>query len=123
MTIKINELEYAANVPKQLIRKKETGPMLNEMTRDEMTEEEKYQDTLLMEQAFENFSNKFPEIITPKKFQEITGGLMSEKDLAMLHFEGCAIEPRMRIAGRICYLKETVIMWLADHMEIDRRVS
>ena len=114
MTIKINELEYAANVSKQSIRNKETGPMQDEIVREEGI------DYGLLEELVEIFYDKFPEIITPKKFTEITGGLMTDKDLAILHLEGCGIQPRLKFAGRACYSKEAVIGWLIDNFDYDR---
>ena len=72
------------------------------------------QDQITIERILENLSHKFPEIITRKKFQELTGGLISEKTLANLDSEGDGIQPRMRIGGKVAYPKDAAIAWLKN---------
>ena len=70
------------------------------------------QDQITIEQIFEVLSSKSPEIITRKKLQELTGGLVSEKTLANLDSEGVGIQPRLRIGGKVVYPKDAAIAWL-----------
>ena len=72
------------------------------------------QDQITIERIFENLSHKSPEIITRKKLQELTGGLISEKTLANLDSEGVGIQPRMRIGAKVCYPKDAAILWLKN---------
>ena len=76
------------------------------------------QDPITIEQILENLSHKFPEIVTRKKIYELTGGLISEKTLANLDSEGCGIKTRMRIGGKVCYSRDSVISFLKQRCEI-----
>jgi len=77
------------------------------------------QDPITIERIFENLSSKSPELITRKKLQELTGGLVSEKTLANLDSEGCGIQPRMRIGGKIAYPKDAAIAWLKSRCVVE----
>jgi len=70
------------------------------------------QDQITIERIFENLSQKSPEIVTRKKLQELTGGLISEKTLANLDSQGDGIQPRMRFGGKVAYPKSAAISWL-----------
>ncbi len=72
---------------------------------------ERHQD---IEDVFERMSNVAPEILTRKKFQELTGGLVSEKTLANLDSEGGGIYPRLRVGGKVAYPKDAAIAWLKN---------
>jgi len=76
-----------------------------------------------IEQIFENLARTAPEIITRKKFHEMTGGLVSEKTLANMDSVGDGILPRLRIGGKIAYPKDAAIAWLKHRCKIDQEVA
>lgn len=76
------------------------------------------QDPITVERIFENLRGRSPEIITRKKLQELTGGLISEKTLANLDSEGSGIQPRMRIGGKVAYPKDAAIAWLKSRCDL-----
>jgi len=73
-----------------------------------------------IELSFSNLSEKFPAIITRKKIEELTGGLISAKSLANLDCEGSGITPRLRIGGKVAYPKDAAILWLKARCNIDQ---
>lgn len=77
------------------------------------------QDPISIERIFDNLRSKAPEIITRKKLQELTGGLVSEKTLANLDSDGSGIQPRMRIGGKICYPKDAAVTWLKNRCVVE----
>jgi len=85
-----------------LIRKKEAEPIQEQIT---------------IERIFENLASRCPEIVTRKKLQELTGGLVSEKYLANLDSLGSGIQPRLRIGGKICYPKKSALSWLMNRAD------
>jgi len=75
-------------------------------------------DHISIEKIFDNLARTAPEILTRKKLQELTGGLVSEKTLANLDSLGEGITPRMRIGGKVVYPKEAAIDFLKQRCRI-----
>jgi len=80
-------------------------------------------DQITIEQSFENLARTAPEIITRKKLEEITGGLISAKSLANLDCEGTGITPRLKFGGKVAYPKEAAIYWLKHRCQINQEVA
>ena len=71
----------------------------------------------IIDQVLENFSKSAPEILTRQKIHELTGGLISAKTLANRDALNIGIQPRLRIAGKVCYSKAAVIEFLKNRSE------
>ena len=71
-----------------------------------------------LDQMFENLARLAPEIITRKKLQEITGGLVTAKTLANMDSLGIGITPRLRVGAKVAYVKEDAIAWLKNRCEV-----
>ena len=77
------------------------------------------QETITIEKIFNNLSQSAPEVLSRKKIQELTGGLVAEKTLANLDSEGEGIQPRLRMNGKVAYPKEAVISWLKSRCKME----
>ena len=78
-------------------------------------------DQITTEQFIENIFRTAPAVITRKKFNEVTGGLYSEKTQANLDCLGEGIQPRLRIGGKVAYPKDAAISWLKTRCHIDQQ--
>ena len=87
----------------------------NKQTGQQLTKDEES----IIRDMFSFLLPETTELITPKKLYEVTGGLLSEKELDTLYIEGRGIEPRLRILGRVFYPKIAVMRWFENNIEID----
>jgi len=91
--------------------------MQNQLTNEQVLDQIKRETPpkapeITIEKLFDNLARTAPDILTRTKIHELTGGLISAKTLANLDSEGCGIQPRLRLCGKVAYPKESVMAFL-----------